>query len=376
MRGGLGCAHHHQVTPFHSSAIFSCASDIGYTKNFYEVKRRTVTASVCLLMFYGPNRNVCLPLLQAKYACSTCRPERGCASDLGCRSAADLAALNGTTVALVGDSLKTELAVAMHCVIDRSALAVVWPAPSASVVPFRHPLTALLREVLASADVVIFNFGIWYNWDPTVDTQRPRYSRLSEEHTTKQIEECITQGIRAPKLAGNCTRRHCLTSPTSALERIQGAFWRRNCAGSLGKLAYASDLKRFAVVLRKVAAERRWRARKLIWRASTPQHYSGPSGMFPLKRSNTWPGAGACIPVRNDSLAADRNAVADSMLHSLLRPGGPPYMTRWSTWDHDLGYHDEHPRGADCSHFCLHSTATWNWVRLLLACLVGRDCGR
>ena len=73
---------------------------------------------------------------------------------------------------------------------------------------------------------------------------------------------------------------------------------------------------RFASTLRVVVAERRWRATKLIWRDSTPQHYATLSGFYNTNaKIINWPmsGNGKCVPIKDSFrlLANGRNNVAE-----------------------------------------------------------------
>jgi hypothetical protein len=75
------------------------------------------------------------------------------------------------------------------------------------VIPHAGPLQALLRQVLSRADVVIFNFGIWYNWDPA-EASRESGSLPDPEYTTEQVEACIRRAAGQPvPLAEGCPCR-------------------------------------------------------------------------------------------------------------------------------------------------------------------------
>ena len=347
------CSSAHSVVPFNARKIFNCSRrNFGIAKRSYETR----------------------------YLCSTCDAGGTCPESL------DLPGPIDATVAFVGDSLLWQLVTVAGCVLGRFD----WPFYSMPVVPHRPALAELLRHVLSTADVAVFNLGIWYNWDPAQEPHDYMESSTSW-HSTAQLEACIrARGDKANRTTaplraslGHYSPAARLAAPTNSAERENLAFWRRECASNLGKQAYTSDLLRLRNTLQEVVRERKWRCRHLIWRASTPQHYRSEghgSGMFPV-RFQSWPaiaGApGVCSAVRNRSLAYDRNAVADRVLAPLMRRGGqPPQLTRMSTWRFDVEHHDEHARRTDCSHWCMHSSVTLGWVRQLVDCLTsgGMDC--
>ena len=192
-----------------------------------------------------------------------------------------------------------------------------------------------------------------------------------------------------------CLTDACMADPASSAEIIGYAFRRRQCAGAFGIAAYESDLRRFASTLQAVLAERSWRARRLIWRDNTPQHYATPSGMYSTHRADTWPSAGKCVPIKEPAraLATARNDVVERVLGPLFHDGGPrARLERLSTWNFDVEHHEQHPHGKhtwkidsaaphgagrgvaraidDCSHFCLHSDVTMHWLEALVSTLL------
>ena len=100
-------------------------------------------------------------------------------------------------------------------------------------------------------------------------------------------------------------------------------------------------------------------------------------------------------------LANERNRLAERFLAPLLSapPNAPARLERMSTWQHDVAHHAEHPHGKrdeleevaptmrattqrvgkfssslarDCSHFCLHSAVSRNWMETLVTGLFPR----
>ena len=341
---GAGCT---TLAYFDKQHIFDCAQRSGYTSRKYE----------------------------SKYACSTCgTTTQHCPPKLRC-----VDAVSGLRVAFVGDSLMAELSVVAACTLGTN-----WTTHAMPVVPHREALATLLRALLATADVIVVNFGLWFNFENEPDEDHVSHLFPSADYSTQQLEECIARPVAAPsKLAGNCTTLACLASPSTErggghpTEFVQLGFFRRSCPDNLGRHAYASDLARFVATLRDVAQEQRWRARRLVWRASTPQHYNTPGGLFPTSSSKWWPRAGACVPLRNPQLASARNEIADLVLAPLFRnPPNGLQLSRMSSFAYDIERYAEHPQHLDCSHFCMHSMDMWNWVRLLVQCLGSeRDCG-
>ena len=91
------------------------------------------------------------------------------------------------------------------------------------------------------------------------------------------------------------------------------------------------------------------------------------------------PAFGSCCgPVLNMTLAAARSDVADQALSTLTRSKRDTRLSRLSTWAFDVKHPLQHPDRrlhADCTHYCLHSDVTWNWVRQLIDCLIRGGCG-
>ena len=293
--------------------------------------------------------------------------------------------LRNVSVAFVGDSLTAHLLALAQCFLP--GVRTRWSYFALKVLPHqKDALAALLREALAVADVVIFGWGAWYHWDgggdggaadADLDAAGPA---LTEEEwrswaaaTTKMMEACAARRLPPPRteLGSACGSAECLQgAPSTDRERAGYAARRRLCKGTLGKRAYVSDLALFASTLCDVAGERPWRARRLIWWDGAQQHYNTTSGMFPAQHGLVWPsGSGACVPHRRTNLANERNALARRVLAPLLAKGE---MQIWSTARHDAAAHDQHAdrRGGtmrgDCSHYCLHSEVSRNWLEELL----------
>ena len=295
-----------------------------------------------------------------------------------------LAALRNLTVAFVGDSLMGEMQTLAQCLLPLGGA----PAFALNLVPDRASLARLLRTALAAADVVVFNFGLWYNFEPAAAIIPEIPTGLDEGLVPKLVEACLERGLaEGGSLGRACRTAECMRAPVEPEQHVAYAFRRRRCAGASGSDAYISDLMRFASTLRAVASEKpRWRASRLIWRESTPQHYATPSGFFPTSRNASWPSAGGCVPIKEylKPLARARNHFADLVLAPLLRapPNAPARLERMGTWDFDLAHHSQHPYGKrnkikptartmdDCSHFCLHSDVTGRWLEALVATLV------
>ena len=146
-----------------------------------------------------------------------------------------------------------------------------------------------------------------------------------------------------------------------------------------------------------VVAERRWRATKLIWRDSTPQHYATLSGFYNTNaKIINWPmsGNGECVPIKDSFRvpANGRNSVAEHILKPLLTapPSNPARLEYMNTFSFDVARHAQHPYGklvdseltalgpaqkhrgtlGDCTHFCLHSEVTSRWLETLVALLM------
>lgn len=321
------------------------------------------------------------------YACSTCLSPECRSGRLSARENATCTrtavALANLTVAFVGDSLMAHVLTLANCVLP--GVQGRWPSFALNVIPHqRETLATMLREVLDSADLVIFNVGAWYNWDAGEPEEgfTAAGPAFTEEgwgfvagRSQRLMEACIARRLPAPtmELERVCQSQACLHSPSTNRERVGYAFRRRKCKDSLGRQAYVSDLSLFASTLRSVSREKSWRARRLIWRASEPQHYNTPSGMFPRQRSPFWPsGNGKCVAIRNFELSQERNIVAERVFGPLLDVVGAPHLEIWSTARRDARAHDQHAekRGGmmhgDCTHFCLHSEVGRNWLEELL----------
>jgi hypothetical protein len=321
-----------------------------------------------------------------QYACSTCDDSSLSVSAHDCSA---IPLLRNLTVAFVGDSLMGELHTLANCLLPFGTVAF-----ALNLVPHHEPLARQLRLVLSTADVVLFNFGLWYNFEPPAVVSEG----VDESLTPQLVETCLARGLGDGGALGKaCSTNACMLDPSGNLENVAYAFRRRLCERAMGSDAYASDLMRFASTLSAVAAEQRWRARRLIWRDNTPQHYATPSGYFPTFRNASWPSAGSCMPIKGHHfpLANERNRLAERFLAPLLSapPNAPARLERMSTWQHDVAHHAEHPRGkrdeleevaptmrattqrvgnfssylvSDCSHFCLHSAVSRNWMETLL----------
>ena len=305
------------------------------------------------------------------------------------------AALRNLTVAFVGDSLMDELYTLAQCMLPLGGARRF----TLNLVPDQASLARLMRTALAAADVVVFNFGLWYNFEPAVRPEIPAH--VDESLVTSLIDACLERGLPDGGTRGNaCRTDACMRAPGEGEQHMAYAYRRRYCAGTTGSDAYVSDLMRFASTLDQVAkTEHIRRASRLIWRGNTPQHYTTPSGFFPWARNASWPSAGACVPVEEDHqpLARSRNQLAERVLAPLLRapPSAPARLEHMDTWDFDLAHHSQHPNGKrneikpagadilprsvrlhadrtmdDCSHFCLHSDVTGRWLEALVATMV------
>lgn len=341
-----------------------------------------------------------------QYACSACGEGSSLCSSSGNASLSlptnidcSLAPgrLRNLSVAFVGDSLMGELHTLACCLLPMDGAL----SFALNLVPHRASLARMLRSALAAADVVIINFGLWYNYDPVA---QPTVSRgVNESLVPALMEACVARGLRdGGPLGRACHTAACMLDPATDKQHIAYAFRRRYCAGASDGDAYASDLMRFASTLQAVAAERRWRATRLIWRDNTPQHYATPSGFFPTSRGATWPSAGGCAPIKEylKPLANARNRLAEGVLAPLLHahPSAPARLERMSTWGFDVARYTQHPHGKsdmlsvavrdepptepplrqqqrprtmdDCSHVCLHSDVARRWLEALVASLL------
>ena len=302
------------------------------------------------------------------YGCSMCTPG-GCpanetSSELHLRRPTD-------TVAFVGDSIARQLYLIARCTLrpwsDRWPSFVFMP-----VVTHTRHLVQSLRRILSSADTVVFHFGMWYNWDPSNPQPEPP-SGVTANYTLEVFNKCMgvtgfpTALARGYAAMINCSHPRCLQHPSTPADVDANARWRRECPGALGRLAYKSDLLRFAQTLSAVWTEgTHWRTRRIVWRKSTPQHYGTVSGMFPATEhhSHSWPASNTatCSRIRNKTLARARNDLADSVLGPLIQSGGGPPLMRMSTWGQDVTAYQVHPV-RDCTHTCMHSTVTWRWLQ-------------
>ena len=143
-----------RAAPFTAKHIFNCSTHGGFAGR------------------HGRPGNV----FESKYLCSACRD---CPTSCpACTGVTD-------TVAFVGDSLMFELASLARCIFRRPD----WPVFNLGVVPHRRSLDSWLRNILASADVVVFNTGNWYNWDPTESVSHVKAT--SPDAASLQLDDCI-----------------------------------------------------------------------------------------------------------------------------------------------------------------------------------------
>ena len=250
----------------------------------------------------------------------------------------------------------------------------------------------------------------------------PEARHHGPDHTTALVERCVLGGVLPAanrtamhqSLEGACASAECMLHPPLSAITAYG-FRRRHCPGATDRSAYASDLLKFRSTLEEILSDQHGstkrgagapspaagpsratttdgppqplRATRLIWHASSPQHYQTPGGLFPVRRSDTWPWSGArqrCVPhsTSERNLAYGRVADAQQLLGPLrasvprLTNGTASFSFR-STWERDARLSGQHP-GSDavsfppgrshasgCTHFCLHSDATLDWLREL-----------
>ena len=335
------------------------------------------------------------------YLCSACASacDENVAPKELLRTPGDCARAASRRVVLVGDSLIAQLYVLARCILPSLELRlfmmpVVPPVPS---------LRLILQQAL-DADLVIFSFGVWYNWDP--HESAPRATHSGQELSVQIVERCVRFGVLPPAnrtrarfaLEGACASVECmLAPPPSAL--MAYAFRRRLCPGATDRAAYTSDLRRFRTTLESILSETRGdpsdaprpsiRATRLIWRSTSIQHYETPGGLFPVQRSATWPWGGArqrCVPIKPTERAISRGRATDAqhVLGPLTKAvrrltNSTISFALHDTWerDRDLHAHSQHPgsdgvtfapgrpHALDCTHFCLHSDVAIGWLRAL-----------
>ena len=112
-------------------------------------------------------------------------------SDINCTAIP--ATLRNLTVAFVGDSLMSELQSLAECLLPIAGTT-AW---GLHMVPGHASLARMLRSVLDTADVVVFNFGIWYNFNASL---RPLISSwVDENYVSELIQQCVNRGLKLPK---------------------------------------------------------------------------------------------------------------------------------------------------------------------------------
>ena len=278
-------------------------------------------------------------------------------------------AVPNVTVALCGDSLMQELSIVTSC-ITSSNHGIVHDGNFLflGAVPPEPLLSAHLSRLIQPGQLHLFSFGIWYNWSP------------SERAATAVTADWMAHHV----VEMNCTSLfayHAMRDARHFDPRIY-SFERRRCPGSLGSRAYRSDLMRFDAAVRRIAQDRGVPWHSIVWWSIAAQHYPLRGGLFDesarsLMYGRGWPqlpfggdaGRQGCVPLRSDKtqqLAWQRNAVANEVLdgdglNALYRL---PYA-RMDTWGTDARHYDQHSETRnlrDCTHFCIHSDAVWDWL--------------
>ena len=285
------------------------------------------------------------------------------------------------SIALIGDSLMTQLHDVAKCAARRAPqLRLNWIPMH--VLP-RDSGAALLTETLSMAaaqhDLILLNIGAWYNWQPNEFTT---LGELLLENTTargpeqEQLESCA-----------QLLPYHEWIARGKPINMKQYAMKRRSCMPPLGLRAYIADLKLLVEVLGKLVEADASLADRIVWRSSVAQHYPTRAGTYDPARyiAARWPfglSAGVpCAPIQqqHEDEARQRNVLASRVLAGR----GRVLRHTMDTWATDAALWDQHSakrRGGrpldvqiDCTHFCLHSDATWEWLQALERLICSRS---
>eukprot|EP00614_Pseudopedinella_elastica_P018667 CAMPEP_0172646988 /NCGR_PEP_ID=MMETSP1068-20121228/240523_1 /TAXON_ID=35684 /ORGANISM="Pseudopedinella elastica, Strain CCMP716" /LENGTH=263 /DNA_ID=CAMNT_0013461261 /DNA_START=608 /DNA_END=1399 /DNA_ORIENTATION=+ len=251
----------------------------------------------------------------------------------------------------------------------------------------RTELRRYLIGALDGVDAAVVSFGLWYDWEGAAAKIGPPQGALETDKANEVSADA------AEKLVHKCSFSQ---EDLSAFDQVvYGPVWfgsfpsrarrvavrrRYRCADlMLGPTSYASDLRRFIEVVRdeNLPSGQGRLPTWMVWKDLPPQHFLD-------RASGRWETAGSekirdtkCGPVKDEALAYERNAIADSVI------GGSPgvFSAVARTWNEDLPRWDLHAkylpgRAVDCTHFCNPSPVTWTWcasvVRALAAAMIAR----
>eukprot|EP00746_Dinoflagellata_sp_MGD_P152268 gnl/MRDRNA2_/MRDRNA2_83546_c0_seq5.p1 gnl/MRDRNA2_/MRDRNA2_83546_c0~~gnl/MRDRNA2_/MRDRNA2_83546_c0_seq5.p1 ORF type:complete len:488 (-),score=49.64 gnl/MRDRNA2_/MRDRNA2_83546_c0_seq5:158-1621(-) len=309
--------------------------------------------------------------------------------------------LEGLHILLVGDSVMGQLYQGMKCTLLSNTTVEFFQMP---VVPHKSELLEKVIENLFDgpfswkADVIVFNFGLWYNLNP-IDTHMlvkngvPKMlGHIPASWSAKLVgEQCFIAGNKD----GRAWSRYKLgcygfsprpgepASETS--QALTDYSYHRKWIGpdALDMKAYASDLRRFKNTLSRLRMKRK-KMPELIWKYTTPQHFPTQNGLYDwlgpkavLKNLLGRPkqekkeGEHYCKDLENPKEAYARNMIAEDILAPLFDSGVMKLMSKsYAKTAEYYNFHMENhlPNDVkwDCTHYCLNSMVPRFWIQDLL----------
>lgn len=306
----------------------------------------------------GPGRGVETPLCECPYIktrdrCHDCVETSTWEYNQYPRDDNISQALSHKSILFLGDSLAGQLTRAAQCyftaVADVNISYVgLFSFPISSARP--DSVDIVLNRILSQGtyDAVVVSMGTWYNWP------RERFHNIvgdrenARDTALAQLQQCPPHVKEKIELY--------LQSDTSLSSYELSEFIRVHCNVLLNDIGFIHGLLQFAAAVGRHG--HRWPT--IYWKDIPPQHFpNSPSGMY-NGRVNL-----ECTAIHNKTEAYSRNRYADEVVKSLEDRG---LLRVIRTWQHDVDKWNSHVH-KDCTHYCIPSVVTWNWVDVIIRAL-------
>lgn len=247
-------------------------------------------------------------------------------------------ALVGLRIRLLGDSVMLQFYDTLKCALRSPSTQVSYF--KVDVIPHeRDDLLSILTAAILNVDILVINFGVWYNWNPSSDSVG---ENIDADYTSKGPASHLHIGREFTKARnGSCEYDRCVDMHKYANERR----W----AHTLDLATYVSDLIRLREGLLFLNSSR---MPYLIWKATAPKHFKTPGGMF------SWDLQEDCAALDDTVVGKSRHFVVQKIFGSLLgKTRGHFIYDMDASWAQTATHYNLHLY-KDCTHYCGNSMLT------------------